>query len=321
MVNSDSVIDYLVSLLSDSDSYVYTSGAIAEKFVLSMVSEMRDGSSLKDDEERFVEKMNSSSSDELWGSSSRLDYLKHSLPSDREAMMSLVMAYVKPILSLRNHLLKKPVFTVAVVGEPGSGKTTFVHKAFRTKKYQERTSEHQMHTRHIQSKEEDLVTLFNIFDFPGMNGNDAFAGADVSNLEAMIPALDCMLFFTKLNSRCFLAEELLKKVRGSCRIRLVFSHVDTCLQNKVNIALDDYIIEQDVDEEDVDKELLVHACVESLVADSKAFCDSHRVPSSDAVMWTPNRPLNDLPCLYKDALSPHLTSTKELSSWLDGLVG
>ena len=214
MFNSDSVIDYLVSLLGDSDSYVYTSGAIAEKFVLSMVSEMRDGSSLKDDEERFVEKMNSSSSDELWGSSSRLDYLKHALPSDREAMMSLVMAYIKPILLLRNYLLKKRVFTVAVVGEPGSGKTTFVSKAFRTKKYQERTSEHQMHTRHIQSKEEDLVTLFNIFDFPGMNGNDAFAGADVSNLEAMIPALDCMLFFTKLNSRCFLAEELLKKVRG-----------------------------------------------------------------------------------------------------------
>ena len=144
-----------------------------------------------------------------------------------------------------------------------------------------------------------------------MNGNDRFAGSDVSNLTAMLPSLDCILFFTKLNSRCFLAEELLEKVRGCCKVRMILSHVDTCLRNKFY---------NKIPRDKVDEKHLVEHCMDTLCIDRDKFCDDHRIPVSDAVLWTSERALRDLQPLYKDVLLPHLKSTHDMADWLKDIV-
>ncbi|KAL7561328.1 hypothetical protein ACA910_018523 [Epithemia clementina (nom. ined.)] len=313
-------IAYFVVLLSGSKCSVHAASGIVEKFVLSLLCKARpqSQSSLMSHEMYFLESIHSNVSDSEWNQLVGNDALKGVTRDNRTKIVSFVQGYVRPILALRFHLLKKRTFTIAVVGEPGSGKTTFISNAYRQAKYQERTSEQQTHLVQVVSPD-GRVTDVIALDFPGMNGNDTFAGADVSNLTAMIPALDCILFFTKLNSRCFLAGKLLDKVRSSCKIRMVLSHVDTCLRNKY-YAVEEEELRLGRSEDDLDKQFLVARCVDALIVDKMSFCDQHGIPVEDAVLWTPKRALRDLQPLYQDALSPQLDSTEKIAGWLGELV-
>ena len=330
-------VGYLVAALSGGRAGVHSSSLIAEKFVLSTVCGPHtcgaDGNSLQSHEEGLLETIGFHMSDDQWKGAVGSDALKELSRQNRTEIISFVRRYVEPIRSLRSHLARKRVFTIAVIGEPGSGKTTFVSNAYR-QRYHERTTDQQTYVAQVPALD-GTVIFVNVLDFPGMNGNDTFAGADVSNLIAMLPAIDCLLFFTKLNSRCFLANELLDQVRGTCKIRMVLSHVDTVLRNKF------YTVEgHDSDDDDdsdapmlfghegeekdantmAERAMLVNMCMDSLVTDKKSFCSEHCIPTTDAVFWVPNRALQDLQPLYRNALSPHLESTNELADWLATLV-
>ena len=321
----------------------HVSCAIAEKFILSTLVKEKcssggyNSNSLQSHELTLLKQMQLVRvSDDTGKSVVGDEALEDLRTEDRGEIVSFARNYVDPILSLRLHLAKKSVFTIAVVGEPGSGKTSFVANACR-QQYHERTTEQQTYVIRVQTLD-GTETLVNVLDFPGMNGNDTFAGADVSNLVAMLPAVDCILFFIKLNSRCFPAKKLLDKVRKTCKVRIVLSHVDCVLRNKV-IAMEDQamweegdddaplFLGSDGEDDDLDddnvlerRSMIVDECMESLVMDKTQICNKHCIPLTDAVFWAPTSALRDLQPLYRNALTPHMQSTKQFAKWLVELV-
>jgi hypothetical protein len=204
------------------------------------------------------------------------------------------------------------------MGEPGSGKTTFLSNAYRTT-YQERTAIQQSHVMDVKDKA-GTSTKVHFLDFPGMNGNDEFAGSDVDNLTAILPAIDCILFFTKLNSRCFLAEELLGKVRGSCKVRIVLTHVDTLLQNKYCALLDEVVEHEQIEEEDVNGSEILQQSLDALLQDKEKFEEQLAIAKNEAVLWVPTRSLQLLRPDFKDALKPLNKSIKDMKDWISSLV-
>lgn len=304
-------------LVGPGRSTVQSTSAIAEGVMLETICGDTT-QSLQKREDHFLEWYKAGTPQ--WNDSVNLEELKGLTSKERNEMVTFASEFVSPLSGIRTFLLKERRFTIAVMGEPGAGKTAFVSNAYKAA-YEERTVEQKTHVVAIETRS-GHVTPVHILDFPGMNGNDDFAGANVENLTALLPAIDCILFFSKLNSRCFLANKLLEKVQGHCKVRFVLTHSDTMLTNKYASIVDKQMEEHHLDEEDVDEEGVLKKSLECLIQDKEIFRSRHKVRENEICFWVPPRMLGEryLAKFFADALKPHLQSTRDMKEWIRSLA-
>ena len=173
---------------------------------------------------------------------------------------NLAKDYLRHAVTLRKFVMERCSFHIGIVGQPGSGKSTFISQ--KAKVFHNAPKYVQITTNPQQFRCSDKV---NVTDFPGMGGTDEFSGARMSLFQNAVDTLDVVLLFVKAMDRSYLAVADLVKITGEIPIYVGITHVDEAIRSimdnkQINEA------DSDDDDDDDDDEMDDHNSLEALEA-------------------------------------------------------
>eukprot|EP00581_Thalassiosira_minuscula_P002023 CAMPEP_0183736592 /NCGR_PEP_ID=MMETSP0737-20130205/49668_1 /TAXON_ID=385413 /ORGANISM="Thalassiosira miniscula, Strain CCMP1093" /LENGTH=999 /DNA_ID=CAMNT_0025970635 /DNA_START=116 /DNA_END=3115 /DNA_ORIENTATION=+ len=134
--------------------------------------------------------------------------------------------FLGPTIALRELALRSKIFHIALVGQPGAGKSRFCTSGFFSTipaKYKSRTTRATMYS---------LSNKVYVTDYPGVLGNDegAISDASLSALKESIHTIDFAVVFIKISQRDTDYSPLFRVLRGR-KTYICLTHVDTVTGN------------------------------------------------------------------------------------------